>query len=231
MGGTGPYHSYIVGIAVCTRLISRSNTLFSGLQLTVVGGHGRFGVTDSADSCHRTSRAERCRRRFGGGCAQKERGANSTGSGSSGKAADEQSGEGSSKRVAPDSDEGGAALGVEVEAMCAQGGQEELQGVQRGEHLPARSEKEPVQGVRRVEHLPAQSAKESLQGVRRGGQLPAQTGEETGAGSVEGRGSAIISGGVCQQPYCFRTTACRRSVFSSTGVVYRPAKPTLTRPT
>ena len=122
MGGTGPYHSYIVGIAVCTRLISRSNTLFSGLQLTVVGGHGRFGVTDSADSCHRTSRAERCRRRFGGGCAQKERGANSTGSGSSGKAADEQSGEGSSKRVAPDSDEGGAALGVEVEAMCAQGG-------------------------------------------------------------------------------------------------------------
>ena len=147
MGGTGPYHSYIVGIAVCTRLISRSNTLFSGLQLTVVGGHGRFRVTDSADSCHRTSRAERCRRRFGGGCAQKERGANSTGSGSSGKAADEQSGEGSSKRVAPDSDEGGAALGVEVEAMCAQGGQEELQGVQRGEHLPARSDKEPVQDL------------------------------------------------------------------------------------
>ena len=170
MGGTGPYHSYIVGIAVCTRLISRSNTLFSGLQLTVVGGHGRFGVTDSADSCHRTSRAERCRRRFGGGCAQKERGANSTGSGSSGKAADEQSGEGSSKRVAPDSDEGGAALGVEVEAMC--------------QHNRQRSHCKECGGAGSCQHKPE---KRRVQGVWRGGGPPSSAEECVSSLTVSGR--------------------------------------------
>ncbi|MGB1591848.1 MAG: hypothetical protein ACPIOQ_03770 [Promethearchaeia archaeon] len=37
---------------------------------------------------------------------------------------------------------------------------ESVQGVRRGEHLPAQSEKEPLQGVWRGEHLRAQSEKE-----------------------------------------------------------------------
>ena len=52
--------------------------------------------------------------------------------------------------------------------MRAQSDKEQVQGVRRGEHLPAQSAKEPMQGVRRVEHLPAQSAKERVQGVWRG---------------------------------------------------------------
>ena len=52
-----------------------------------------------------------------------------------------------------------------------------MQGVRRGEHLPAQPGKAPVQGLRRGGHLPAQH-KEHVQGVRRGGHLPAQTGKE-----------------------------------------------------
>ena len=62
--------------------------------------------------------------------------------------------------------------------MRAQSEKRPVQGVRRGEHLPARSDKEPVQGVRRGEHLPARSAKEPVQGVRRGGHLPAQSEKE-----------------------------------------------------
>ena len=53
-----------------------------------------------------------------------------------------------------------------------------MQGLRRGEHLPAQSAKEPVQGLRRGDHLPAQSAKEHMQGVRRGDHLPAQSAKE-----------------------------------------------------
>ena len=52
---------------------------------------------------------------------------------------------------------------------------ESVQGVWRGEHLPAQTEKEHVQRLRRGEYLPAQSEKEPLQGVRRGEHLPAQS--------------------------------------------------------
>ena len=47
--------------------------------------------------------------------------------------------------------------------MRAQSAKEQVQGVRRGEHLPARSEKEHMQGVRRGQHLPARSAKEQMQ--------------------------------------------------------------------
>ena len=66
---------------------------------------------------------------------------------------------------------------------------EPVQGVRRGEHLPARSAKEPLQGVRRVRrggHLPARSDKEHVQGVRRWEHLPAQSDtEQDAAGSRE----------------------------------------------
>ena len=47
--------------------------------------------------------------------------------------------------------------------MRAQSEKEPVQGVRRGEHLPARSDKEQMQGVRRGEHLPARSEKEQVQ--------------------------------------------------------------------
>ena len=50
--------------------------------------------------------------------------------------------------------------------MRAQSAEELLQGVRRGEHLPAPSEKEHVQGVRRGGHLPARSDKEPMQDVQ-----------------------------------------------------------------
>ena len=65
-----------------------------------------------------------------------------------------------------------------VEHLPARSGKEQVQGVRRGGHLPARSDKEPVQGVRRGEHLPARSEKEQVQGVRRGEHLPAQSDKE-----------------------------------------------------
>ena len=55
---------------------------------------------------------------------------------------------------------------------------ESVQGVRRGEHLPAQSEKEHVQGLRRGEYLPAQSEKEPLQGVWRGEHVRAQSEKE-----------------------------------------------------
>ena len=58
--------------------------------------------------------------------------------------------------------------------MRAQSAKERVQGVRRGEHLPARSEKEHVQGVRRGGHLPARSEKEQVQDVQsRQGRLDA----------------------------------------------------------
>ena len=62
--------------------------------------------------------------------------------------------------------------------MRAQSEKEPVQGVRRGEHLPARSAKEPVQGVRRGGHLPARSEKEPVQGVRRVEHLPARSDKE-----------------------------------------------------
>ena len=71
--------------------------------------------------------------------------------------------------------------------MRAQSAKEHVQGVRRGEHLPAQSAKEPVQGVRRVEHLPARSDKEPVQGVRRGEHLPARSEKEHVQGVRRGR--------------------------------------------
>ena len=73
-----------------------------------------------------------------------------------------------------------------VMAMRAQSAKEPVQGVRRGEHLPARSDKEQVPGVRRGEHLPARSAKEQVQGVRRGEHLPARSEKEPVQGMRRG---------------------------------------------
>ena len=62
--------------------------------------------------------------------------------------------------------------------MRAQSEKRPVQGVRRGEDMPARSDKEHVQGVRRGEHLPARTTKEQMQGMRRGEHLPAQSGKE-----------------------------------------------------
>ena len=61
----------------------------------------------------------------------------------------------------------------------AQSEKEPMQGVRRGEHLPAPLEKASVQGLRRMRPLyPPKSDKEQVQGVRRGQYLPAQAGKD-----------------------------------------------------
>ena len=86
--------------------------------------------------------------------------------------------------------------------MRAQSEKEPVQGVRRGEHLPARSDKEPVQGVRRGEHLPAQSEKEPMQDMRQSRQ-----GRVNAAGS---RGALDLSHALPGTWHSFKLYICVR---------------------